>query len=191
LHEVGAMHRDFKSANILMHNGVAKIADLGFAKIMKNQVTTGTILGTSVTMAPELLDNQTYGIESDIWSVGVVFYQFLMGDYPYNGINDMEILKKIRKGPPAFSNKIFISKESQDFIVKCLTVDPKKRITWKAIYEHPLIHDKKKIRDTYVAGLKSTINVDKNKDFYNKENIPNMPPNGKSFEIPKASDDLV
>jgi serine/threonine protein kinase len=102
----------------------------------------------------------------------------------------MEILKKIRKGPPAFPNKIPISKESQDFILKFLTVDPKKRITWKAIYEHPLINDKKKIRDTYVAGLKSTINVDKNKDFYNKEKIPNMP-NTKPFEIPKGNDDLV
>jgi serine/threonine protein kinase len=52
---VGAMHRDFKAANVLLHNGVAKIADLGFAKILKNKVMTGTILGTSVTMAPELL----------------------------------------------------------------------------------------------------------------------------------------
>lgn len=49
------MHRDFKTANILLHHGVAKIADLGFAKILKNQLQTGTILGTSVTMAPELL----------------------------------------------------------------------------------------------------------------------------------------
>jgi serine/threonine-protein kinase ULK/ATG1 len=131
---VGAMHRDFKAANILLHNGVAKIADLGFAKILKNQVVTGTILGTSVTMAPELLENKTYGVECDIWSVGVVYYQFLTGDYPYTAINDMEILKKIKKGPPIFPPKIPISKESMDFILRCLTIDPKKRITWKAIY---------------------------------------------------------
>jgi serine/threonine protein kinase len=46
------LHRDFKTANILLHNGVAKIADLGFAKILKKEKLTGTILGTSVTMAP-------------------------------------------------------------------------------------------------------------------------------------------
>lgn len=45
------MHRDFKAANVLLHNGVAKIADLGFAKIVKNKMT-GTVLGTCVTMAP-------------------------------------------------------------------------------------------------------------------------------------------
>lgn len=49
------MHRDFKVANILLHNGVAKIADLGFSKILKDSKITNTILGTSVTMAPELL----------------------------------------------------------------------------------------------------------------------------------------
>lgn len=55
LHEIGAMHRDFKTANILLHNGVVKIADLGFSKILKDSQITHTILGTSVTMAPELL----------------------------------------------------------------------------------------------------------------------------------------
>jgi serine/threonine protein kinase len=54
LHEIGAMHRDFKVANILLHNGIAKIADLGFSKILKDKAMTQTILGTSVTMAPEL-----------------------------------------------------------------------------------------------------------------------------------------
>ena len=52
LHEVDAMHRDFKVANVLIHDGICKIADLGFAKQLKNKKTTGTILGTSLTMAP-------------------------------------------------------------------------------------------------------------------------------------------
>jgi len=48
---VKAMHRDFKLANVLLHQGVCKIADLGFAKQMEKKLTT-TILGTSLTMAP-------------------------------------------------------------------------------------------------------------------------------------------
>lgn len=52
LHEVNAMHRDFKVANVLLHKGVCKIADLGFAKQMEKQSMTKTILGTSLTMAP-------------------------------------------------------------------------------------------------------------------------------------------
>lgn len=49
------MHRDFKLANVLLHEGVAKIADLGFAKQMVKGLTR-TVLGTSLTMAPEVLD---------------------------------------------------------------------------------------------------------------------------------------
>lgn len=52
LHEVGAMHRDFKVANVLLHNNVCKIADLGFAKQMEKKQLARTILGTSLTMAP-------------------------------------------------------------------------------------------------------------------------------------------
>jgi len=52
LHEVNAMHRDFKVANVLLHQGVCKIADLGFAKQMEKKKLAGTILGTSLTMAP-------------------------------------------------------------------------------------------------------------------------------------------
>jgi serine/threonine protein kinase len=52
LHEVNAMHRDFKVANVLLHQGICKIADLGFAKQMVEKSVTKTILGTSLTMAP-------------------------------------------------------------------------------------------------------------------------------------------
>ena len=60
LHEVGAMHRDFKTANVLLKNGICKIADLGFAKQMRlsqigKRPMAHTILGTSSTMAPEVL----------------------------------------------------------------------------------------------------------------------------------------
>ena len=46
------MHRDFKAANVLLNNGICKIADLGFAKIMKKKDVTRTYLGTTLTMAP-------------------------------------------------------------------------------------------------------------------------------------------
>lgn len=62
LHQVKAMHRDFKVANILLHQGQCKIADLGFAKQLEQNSVTRTVLGTSLTMAPEILQNKSYGI---------------------------------------------------------------------------------------------------------------------------------
>lgn len=91
-----AMHRDFKLANVLLHNKVCKIADLGFAKQMEEREIAKTILGTSVTMAPEVLEEKPYGFVADIWSIGVVFYQLIYGKYPFYGKNDYDLLKKIK-----------------------------------------------------------------------------------------------
>lgn len=124
------MHRDFKVANVLLHQGVCKIADLGFAKQMEKKKMTGTILGTSLTMAPELLKEQKYGMEADIWSVGVVYYQLLYGKYPYMGFNDLDILKKIESSKPDFSG-VNLSPNALDFISRCLTVNPASRISWR------------------------------------------------------------
>lgn len=55
LHELKTMHRDFKCANVLLHNNVCKIADLGYSKQLEKNNLTNTILGTAVTMAPEIL----------------------------------------------------------------------------------------------------------------------------------------
>ncbi len=103
------MHRDFKLANILLHNGICKIADLGFAKQIQKSSTTQTILGTSLTMAPEVLDERSYGMEADLWSIGVVYYQMIYGRYPYVGLNDFDILKKIKNNRPDYS-AVMISK---------------------------------------------------------------------------------
>lgn len=61
-------HRSLKVANILIHNkNILKIADLGFGKIVKDGEITRTVLGTSLTMAPEVLENQKYGPEVDVY----------------------------------------------------------------------------------------------------------------------------
>jgi serine/threonine protein kinase len=91
------MHRDFKLPNLLLHDRVCKIADLGFAKKIHAQELTATILGTAITMAPEILECKSYGMKADIWSLGVVFYQMLTGKYPYDGNNRQRLLLTILK----------------------------------------------------------------------------------------------
>ena len=68
------MHRDFKLANILKHNGNIKIADFGFSKLLDNtNLLAETMLGSPLNMAPEVLQGQVYDNKADIWSVGTVF----------------------------------------------------------------------------------------------------------------------
>ena len=47
-------------------------------------------------MAPEVLSGLKYGMEADVYSLGVIFYQMLFGEYPYNGMSDDELLKNIK-----------------------------------------------------------------------------------------------
>ena len=96
------MHRDFKSANVLLHDGQCKIADLGFSRILKQNNLAKTVLGTSMTMAPQVLLEQPYGYEADIWSIGVVFYQMLYGKYPFEAKNDMALLKTQKDTRPDY-----------------------------------------------------------------------------------------
>jgi serine/threonine protein kinase len=114
------MHRDFKLANLLLHDRVCKIADLGFAKQMMEQELSATILGTYITMAPEVLEKRPYGINADIWSLGVVFYQMLTGKYPYKGMTGSDLLKNIKTKQNDLSN-LRISSLAKNFIQGCLT----------------------------------------------------------------------
>jgi serine/threonine protein kinase len=170
LHKIEAMHRDFKAANVLLHHNVCKIADLGFAKQIKEEAMTSTILGTGLTMAPEVHQERAYGRKADIWSVGVVFYQLIYGDYPFKGISDHDILNKIKTTRPTYSN-INISDKAKDFIERCLTVDPKARIHWKEVYSHPLILEENKI----VYGMGSAIRLQENQIFYDRDSHPEEP----------------
>ena len=96
--------------------------------------------------------------------MGVVYYQLLYGKYPYEGLSDSDILKKIKSMRPDYT-RVNLSDKARDFIDRCLTVNPKNRISWKEIYDHPLIKEAEKI----IYGLTSKLRVNDNRIFYERE----------------------
>ena len=78
LYDYNITHRDIKAQNILVKDGVAKIADFGFAKELreKDVQEDGTGVGTMLYMAPQLIfeEKPVYSIRCDVWSIGVVMY---------------------------------------------------------------------------------------------------------------------
>jgi serine/threonine protein kinase len=86
-HERGVVHRDIKPANLMLtKTGQAKIADFGIARIESSSMTqAGTVLGTPAYMSPEQFMGQVVDARSDIYSSGVLLYQLLTGERPFEG----------------------------------------------------------------------------------------------------------
>lgn len=135
------LHRDFKLANIFLHNDQVIIGDFGFAK--SGVEVTSTKLGSPLTMAPELLfvndEESTYNSKADLWSIGVVFYQLIFGTPPFFGLSIAELIRSIKqncgdllKFPRSVSN------ETKDLLRRMLTKEPRDRIEWSDFFDHPI-----------------------------------------------------
>ena len=96
-HQLGIIHRDLKPQNILVtDSGVAKIADFGIASMQSlAQVTqTDVIMGSLHYLAPEIARGEKATVQSDIYALGIAFYELLRGEVPFNGESPVNIALK-------------------------------------------------------------------------------------------------
>jgi serine/threonine-protein kinase len=101
-HRRGVIHRDIKPANIMINkDGAIKIFDFGIAHAGQMNVTrSGEILGTLRYMAPEQVSGKTVDSRTDIFSLGVVFYQLVTDHLPFDGENTATTLLKVVNDQP-------------------------------------------------------------------------------------------
>lgn len=166
------IHRDLKPQNILVSDvGDIKITDFGFARYFDNDLLIQTICGSPLYMAPEIMKSQKYGHKSDLWSVGIIFYEMLVGETPFKSKNIYELIRKIEnqsvKLPPKFS----LSINCQNLLFSLLKKNPEERISWEDFFNHQLL-----------------INVDFNErenklmEISNLENFPTIPNYDNKFD---------
>lgn len=134
------MHRDLKLENILYRkNGknekILKLADFDFAK--KGEIAT-TYLGTKYYMAPEILKTSTayYTNKADLWSLGVVFYKLLYGNYPFKGKTEGNLISNIESLNVNYHEEFGISEFSVNLMKEIFQAEPEKRISWEKLYEY-------------------------------------------------------
>ena len=141
LHTNNIVHRDIKPSNILIDsNNNIKIIDFGVSKILKKGEIMKDYCGTTLYMAPEIIERKGYeGYSCDIWSAGVILYNMISGQRPFNAKENDEIEKLILKGE--YKELKYISKDAKDLINKMIVVNPKERITIEEILNHPWLKD--------------------------------------------------
>jgi calcium-dependent protein kinase len=142
LHGMGICHRDLKPENCLFveKDSVSeiKIIDFGLSIKRVDVTTMASFVGTPYYVAPEIIAGR-YGMECDVWSLGVVMFVLLSGVQPFDGLGLYHVLKKISTGDYTFDPVLWqpVSSTAKDLVSRMLTVSPAKRITLLEALSHP------------------------------------------------------
>lgn len=83
--------------------------------------------------------NEFYDLKADIWSLGTIVYEMLVGFAPFTGFSVPNLADNLKKGNYAIPKNLKLSLSCLDFIDKCLKRDPEKRITYEELENHPFI----------------------------------------------------
>uniref|UniRef100_A0A8D1KCP2 non-specific serine/threonine protein kinase n=2 Tax=Sus scrofa TaxID=9823 RepID=A0A8D1KCP2_PIG len=150
LHSKGIIHRDLKPQNILLSHagrrkasvsGIrVKIADFGFARYLHSNMMAATLCGSPMYMAPEVIMSQHYDAKADLWSIGTVIYQCLVGKPPFqaNSPQDLRIFyEKNRNLMPSIPRET--SPYLAHLLLGLLQRNQKDRMDFEAFFSHPFL----------------------------------------------------
>lgn len=131
-HGLGVLHRDVKPENIMIRtDGIVKLTDFGIAQMidLRRMTVTGQLLGSPAYMSPEHVEGGDLDFRTDVFAVGIVLYQLVTGELPFEGKNPHEILKRIADCKYADPTRVNarVGKELGGIISVALSRDPDAR----------------------------------------------------------------
>lgn len=148
LHNRGTIHRDMKSANVLLTDkGEVKIADFGVSSQLGNAQKANTVVGTPLFMSPEVMSGEMYDEKADIWSLGITAIEMADGEPPYFKEHLMRAMFLIAtEAPPTVKNPSEWSDTFLNFVSTCLQKESPKRPKAEELLQHPFITGAKDIK---------------------------------------------
>ena len=188
LHKKTILHRDIKLDNILINydkeedrrranllKAKVKLIDFGFARYLEKEKLAYSTLGSPINMDPIILkklnkvehyNEYGYDEKADIWSLGTICYEMLVGRNAFDAENMKDLLHKVSEGN--YTIPTTLSKEAASFLIGMLQFDLKKRFTAEQLYKHKFLNkhynELKRINlkevENHIKG--STININAN-----------------------------
>jgi len=134
------MHRDLKPRNLLVAHQTPlqiRLIDFGLATKFQENVNIKQKVGTPRYMAPEIAYNQEYNFSADLWSLGIILYELLIGFNPFYYCHNFQDMEKNLKTPIEYSP--LITDSCLDLLKKLLQIDPQKRLTLTELKNHPWV----------------------------------------------------
>ncbi|XP_052616773.1 aurora kinase C-like isoform X12 [Peromyscus californicus insignis] len=136
-HEKKVIHRDIKPENLLLgFRGEVKIADFGWS-VHTPSLRRKTMCGTLDYLPPEMIEGRTYNEKVDLWCIGVLCYELLVGNPPFESSTHSETYKRILKVDLRFPHSVPVG--AQDLISKLLRYHPSDRLDLSQILKHPWV----------------------------------------------------
>ncbi|XP_038823896.1 aurora kinase A [Salvelinus namaycush] len=139
-HSKKVIHRDIKPENLLLGaNGELKIADFGWS-VHTPSSRRSTLCGTLDYLPPEMIEGRTHDEKVDLWSLGVLCYEFLVGRPPFETKNNEDTYRKISR--VEFTYPVHVGAGSRDLIDKLLKHNPLHRLPIQGVLTHPWVVEK-------------------------------------------------
>nr|XP_012643527.1 aurora kinase C isoform X3 [Microcebus murinus] len=136
-HDKKVIHRDIKPENLLLgFRGEVKIADFGWS-VHTPSLRRKTVCGTLDYLPPEMIERKTYGEKVDLWCIGVLCYELLVGNPPFESASHNETYRRILKVDVKFPLSMPLG--AQDLISKLLRYNPQERLPLAQILKHPWV----------------------------------------------------
>jgi len=138
-HSKHVIHRDIKPENLLLGAySEIKIADFGWS-VHAPTSRRNTLCGTLDYLPPEMVEGRDHDEKVDIWSLGILLYEFLYGFPPFEAEGHSATYRRISRVDLRFPTKPTISSEAKDLIRRLLVKDPSKRMALKDVPNHPWV----------------------------------------------------